>query len=83
MAPPSFVPAPQYQPLSTDAMFSRVIERLDAQDRKLEEILQQGKSQDRRITDLEREKWMQRGAVAAISAAVAAFWSWLTRSPGT
>lgn len=79
----------EFNPMSTDAMFAKVLARLDEQDRaaekrehslrdQLRRIEEQAKLTNGRVTALEHERWFQRGAVAIISMAVAAAWSFLT-----
>lgn len=67
-----------YQPHSTDAMFARIIERLDNQDLVLAEIKEQTLKTNGRVTMLENEKWFQRGIVAAISVLATMVWDWMT-----
>lgn len=78
-----------YNPRSHDAMFTKILGKLDAQAHEsaiyrseLKETLTAIKSGvDRtngRVTALEREKWVQRGFVAAISLAGTAVWQWWT-----
>jgi len=67
-----------YDPESQDAMFARILERMDSQDRLLEEIKIQVYKTNGRVTALEQEKWFQRGVVAVITVAATVFWEWLT-----
>lgn len=78
-----------YEPHSVNAMFSRVLERLDAQDRASAadrvEIKAQFKalrsdisSESDRVTKLENAQWRQRGFVAAISLLIPVLWQWFT-----
>lgn len=66
-----------YDPMSTDAMFSKIIERLDHQDAVLRDIKEQVYKTNGRVNELERDKWMQRGAAAVISVMAVALWNWL------
>lgn len=67
-----------YDPESQDAMFARILERMDSQDRLLEEIKTQVYKTNGRVTTLEQEKWFQRGVVAVITVSATVFWEWLT-----
>jgi hypothetical protein len=59
-----------FDPNSTDAMFSRIME-------KLERIEQQTEKTNGRVTALERDRWYQRGVVAAIALGAGAAWEWI------
>lgn len=63
-----------YNPNSSDSMFARVLQRMDAQDQILEEIRSQVTKTNGRVTVLEHEKWYQRGIIAAITGAVILIW---------
>lgn len=63
-----------YNPNSTDSMFARVLQRMDAQDQILEEIRSQVTKTNGRVTVLEHEKWHQRGIMATITAGVMMLW---------
>lgn len=67
-----------YDPESQDAMFARILERMDSQDRLLEEIKTQVYKTNGRVTALEQEKWFQRGVVAVITVGATVLWEWLT-----
>lgn len=78
-----------FNPNSKDAQFARIIARLDNQDiqsaiyrtdqkesnLRIENLLV---LQNGRVRALEREKWLNRGFVAAISVAGTAAWQWWT-----
>jgi len=79
-----------FDPYSPNAMFSRILERLDQQDASAKEHrteIKQSISQfqadvraaDVRITTLERSAWKQRGAVAVIALLIPVAWQWLTQ----
>lgn len=79
-----------YQPHSVDAMFSRVMNRLDNQDhsygehraelnKRLDEILAEQRKTNGRVSALEREKWTQRGFVAALSIGATTVWHYITK----
>jgi len=63
-----------YNPNSSDSMFARVLQRMDAQDKILEEIHNQVKKTNGRVTVLEHDKWYQRGIIAAITAGIVMLW---------
>lgn len=63
-----------YNPNSSDSMFARVLQRMDAQDKILEEIHSQVKKTNGRVTVLEHDKWYQRGIIAAITAGIVMLW---------
>ena len=63
-----------YNPNSSDSMFARVLQRMDSQDKILEEIHNQVKKTNGRVTALERDKWYQRGIIAAISTGIVIVW---------
>ena len=64
---------------SVDSMFSKILERLDQQDRLLHEIRISQVADSGRISTLEHEKWLQRGFAAAIGLVATALWNFLTR----
>lgn len=69
-----------YDPNSSDAMFSRLMNRLDTQDDTLKQILSEVRKTNGRVTKLETEGAVTRGKVAAVSALVSAavgFVGWL------
>lgn len=73
-----------YDPNSNDAMFSRVMQRLDQQDDTLKQILEQVKKTNGRVTTLETEGAVTKGKVAMVSALVSAAvgfagWLWTNR----
>jgi CHASE3 domain sensor protein len=63
-----------YNPNSSDSMFARVLQRMDAQDQILEEIRSQVTKTNGRVTVLEHEKWYQRGIIATITAGILMLW---------
>jgi hypothetical protein len=79
-----------YDPYSTNAMFAKILERLDQQDvqarahrHEIKESISQFqadiRSTDVRVTTLEKSAWRQRGAVAAIALFIPLLWEFLTR----
>jgi hypothetical protein len=69
----------EYRPMSTDAMFARILERLDELKADRTTDREQLDAQGSRITDLERDKWFQRGIAATVALMVGAAWQWITR----
>lgn len=79
----------EFNPMSSDAMFAKVLARLDEQDRaaeKREALLRdqlgrielQAKLTNGRVSRLEQERWVQRGAVAVISIVATTLWGWFS-----
>ena len=68
-----------FDPNSTDAVFARILQRMDAQDAALARIETAVNKTNGRVTSLERDRWHQRGIVAAIAAGVAGAWELLRR----
>lgn len=66
-----------YDPNSQDAMFSRIMQRLDTIDHTTQRIEKQARLTNGRVTALEREKWHQRGIVVGVSAVIGAAWHWI------
>jgi hypothetical protein len=54
-----------YNPNSVDAMFARLFQRMDQQDKMLAAIDEKTTKINGRVYSLEREKWKQRGFIAA------------------
>lgn len=72
-----------YDPNSNDAMFSRVMNRLDQQDDTLKQILEQVRKTNGRVNVLEQNEAVAKGKVAVLSAAISAavgFIGWLWTS---
>ena len=67
-----------YDPASQDAMFSRILQKLENQDSTLSEIKNQVYKTNGRVTDLEKDRWYQRGIVATIGFGVSFVWSLLS-----
>jgi len=72
-----------FNPNSSDAMFAKVLQRLDTQDETLQRIEQNTSSGlgslGNRVGALERERWYQRGITAAIATVCIGIWEWITR----
>lgn len=71
-----------FDPHSSDSTFSRILGKLDAQDKTLEyqnQTLERIESQtvktNGRVNALEREKWKQRGFMLASSVLIPAAWA--------
>ncbi len=84
---------PSYEPFSSNAQFATIIERLGNQDAifsdhraEIRSMFRDFKSElgktDKRVDTLEREKWTNRGFIAAIGLAIPLAWQWIT-SPHT
>lgn len=71
-----------FRPLSPDAMFARIMERLDDLKADNKDLRTEQGTIAERVTAMERDKWFQRGIVAAISVIAAGMWSWLTGGSG-
>lgn len=70
-----------YDANSSDAMFSRVMNRLDTQDETLKQILTQVRLTNGRVTAIETREAVAKGKVAVVSAMVSAVvgvigWLW-------
>jgi hypothetical protein len=63
-----------YDPNSVDAMLSRILQRLDEQDKVLVRIEEQTTKTNGRVSALEKDKWIQRGAVGVVVVMVSAAW---------
>ena len=59
---------------SQDAMFARILQRMDTQDATLERIEKSSMVTSGRLDSLERDRWYQRGVSAALSVMAAAAW---------
>jgi hypothetical protein len=79
-----------YNPNSSSAMFSKILERLDSQDRtdvdyrfgmiaRMDKIQASVDKTNGRVTKLEEGQWYQRGFVSAISLGVSALWHLLIK----
>lgn len=72
-----------FNPYSLDAQLSKILQRLDDQDRNSRQNHQELKAEisglGPRITTLERSHWKQRGIVAVIAAVIPMAWEYLTK----
>jgi hypothetical protein len=71
-----------YDPNSTDAMFSRILQRLDTISATTERTEEQAKMTNGRVTALENEKWRQRGLVSGIAGCVTMIGHWISQRLG-
>ena len=67
-----------YNPNSVDAMFARLFERMDQQDKLLQAIDDKAAKINGRVYSLEREKWKQRGFIAATLLIAGGVWHLIT-----
>lgn len=67
-----------FNPKSTDAMFARILVELESVRTTLKEVRDEAQKTNGRVTRLDRERWYQRGIVAAVSILVIAAWNWWT-----
>jgi len=67
-----------YNPNSVDAMFARLFERMDQQDKILQAIDDKTSKINGRVYALEREKWKQRGFIAAMLLVAGVIWHLFT-----
>ncbi len=68
-----------YDPLSVNAQLSSILTRMDAQDKMLEQVLQQCIKTNGRVTMLESFKNELRGKVAILAAVISAITAWLIK----
>lgn len=68
-----------YDANSTDSMLSRILERMDSQDAKLESIHQQCIKTNGRVTMLEVFKNELKGKVAILAAVISAATAWIIK----
>lgn len=71
-----------FDPNSENAMFAKIMAKLEEHDEKFDEILKNDEEIEGRVRSLEEEKWTRHGASGIISVAVAAFVAWVQRLGG-
>jgi hypothetical protein len=71
-----------YDPLSIDAQLSAILTRMDAQDKVLEQVLQQCIKTNGRVTMLESFKNELKGKVAILAAVVSGLTAWFIKRNG-
>ena len=71
-----------YDPLSVNAQLSSILTRMDAQDKMLEQVLQQCIKTNGRVTMLESFKNELRGKVAVLAAVISALTAWFIKRNG-
>jgi len=71
-----------YDPLSVNAQLSSILTRMDAQDKMLEQVLQQCIKTNGRVTMLEVFKNELRGKVAILAAVISALTAWFIKRNG-
>lgn len=67
-----------YDPSSENAMFAKILQKLDTQDATLSEIKNQVYKTNGRVNAIENERWYQRGIVASIGIGASLVWSWIS-----
>ena len=67
-----------YDPSSENAMFAKILEKLDTQNATLSEIKNQVYKTNGRVNAIENERWYQRGIVASIGVVASLVWSWIS-----
>jgi hypothetical protein len=68
-----------FDPLSVNAQLSSILTRMDAQDKMLEQVLQQCIKTNGRVTMLESFKNELKGKVAVLAAVISAITAWLIK----
>jgi hypothetical protein len=68
-----------YDPLSVNAQLSSILTRMDAQDKMLEQVLQQCIKTNGRVTILESFKNELKGKVAVLAAVISAATAWIIK----
>jgi len=68
-----------YHPNSNDAVFARLHAQMDNMNTTLNAILAQTQKTNGRVTELEHERWKQRGAIAATLMIAGAVWTAATK----
>jgi len=71
-----------YDPLSVNAQLSSILTRMDAQDKMLEQVLQQCIKTNGRVTMLEVFKNELKGKVAILAAVISALTAWFIKRNG-
>ena len=71
-----------YDPLSVNAQLSSILTRMDAQDKMLEQVLQQCIKTNGRVTMLESFKNELKGKVAVLAAVISALTAWFIKRNG-
>ncbi len=68
-----------FDPLSVNAQLSSILTRMDAQDKMLEQVLQQCIKTNGRVTMLESFKNELKGKVAILAAVISAITAWIIK----
>jgi len=71
-----------FDPLSVNAQLSSILTRMDAQDKVLEQVLQQCIKTNGRVTMLESFKNELKGKVAILAAVISALTAWFIKRNG-
>jgi hypothetical protein len=66
-----------FNPNSTDAILSRILQRMEAQDMTLGRIESAVHKTNGRVNALERDRWYQRGIAAAIAVTAGCAWEYV------
>lgn len=68
----------EFRPMSSDAMFARILERLDDLKTDTRDIRADQTTISERVSVIEREKWFVRGVTATIGVIAGGVWTWIS-----
>jgi hypothetical protein len=72
----------EFRPNSQDAMFARILEKLDDLKADTREIRTDQATISERVSVIEREKWFVRGVTATIGVIAGGVWTWISGGSG-